>query len=155
MSKLEILCGPIASGKSSYCRQRANEGAIIINDDAIVTALHGGNYALYTDTCKPLYKSVEMSILTHALSMGKDVIIDRPCCKKATRSRYIELARSLDVPVYGYKFKRCAPEVHAERRMKSDGRGHDLAYWVKVAKAHEEMFEEPTLDEGYTELVEK
>ena len=38
--KVEILVGPIASGKSTYLKHRVSQGAITINDDAIVNAVH-------------------------------------------------------------------------------------------------------------------
>jgi dephospho-CoA kinase len=34
--KIEVLVGMIASGKSTYSRSRAQDGAIIINDDGPV-----------------------------------------------------------------------------------------------------------------------
>ena len=52
---LELLVGPIASGKSTYSNKAAKEGAIIVNDDAIVTALHGGDHTLYDKALKPRF----------------------------------------------------------------------------------------------------
>lgn len=141
--KLELLCGPIASGKSTYCRQAANEGAIILNDDSIVTAIHGGDYRLYNKSLKPLYKSVENSLISTALAMGLRVVVDRPNHSIKMRQRYIAIGKSFDVPVEVILFKRELPEIHGERRFKSDARGHDLNYWIDVARAHERLFETP------------
>ena len=138
--KLELLCGPIASGKSTYCRQAANEGAIILNDDSIVTAIHGGDYRLYNKSLKPLYKSVENSLISTALAMGLRVVVDRPNHSIKMRQRYIAIGKSFDVPVEVILFKRELPEIHGERRFKSDARGHDLNYWIDVARAHERLF---------------
>jgi predicted kinase len=151
--KLEILIGPIASGKSTYCRRRVREGAVVVNDDSVVTAVHGGEYTLYDKKLKILYKAVEMSIISHALALGRDVIIDRPCMKESTRRRYIEIGRGFEAEVVGVKFTRHAPEVHAERRFKSDGRGHPLEYWLEVAKFHDSVWEEPTEAEGFSKLI--
>ena len=30
---IDLLTGPIASGKSTYCIEKAKEGCVIINDD--------------------------------------------------------------------------------------------------------------------------
>ena len=39
-----VLVGPIASGKSTYAQKMAVErGALIVNDDSIVTAIQGEN----------------------------------------------------------------------------------------------------------------
>jgi hypothetical protein len=41
------------------------------------------------------------------------------------------------------------PEEHARRRIACDGRGHDFAYWLKVAERHLNDWETPTLEEGF------
>lgn len=143
---LYLLCGPIASGKSTHCRKAAQDGAIIVNDDAIVTLCHGGNYGLYSKKLKRLYKSIETHIITSALLMGRDVIVDRPCHRRATRQRYIELARSMDVDAVVLTTKREKPEVHAKRRVESDSRGHDYGYWLGVAQAHDALWQEPSAE---------
>ena len=76
--KVEILVGFIASGKSTYSKHRASQGAIVINDDAIVNAVHSNIYELYDKNLKPLYKAVENTILEMALALNRDVVIDRP-----------------------------------------------------------------------------
>ncbi len=121
--KLELLVGPIASGKSTYCRKAAAEGAIILNDDSIVTAIHGGDYTLYKEALKPLYKSIETAIVSTALAMGLRVVVDRPNHSRKMRRRFIGLAHSLDAKVQLVMFKREIPEVHGERRFKSDTSG--------------------------------
>lgn len=153
--KLELLVGPIASGKSTYCRKAADEGAIILNDDSIVTALHGGDYRLYKEGLKPLYKTIETTIVSTALAMGLRVIVDRPNHSRKMRRRFIGLAHSLDAMVQLVMFKRETPEVHGQRRFNSESRGHSLDYWVNVAKAHERIYEPPDqLVEQYDEVIE-
>lgn len=151
---VELLIGPIASGKSTYSRKRAKEGFIIINDDAIVNALHCNFYNLYDKELKPLYKIVENTVLHTALSMGKSVVIDRPNYSRGMRRRYIAISSSLDIPVVGVKFKDCGAEEHATRRMKSDSRGGTLEYWMHVYNEHKKLYEEPSLSEGFTDIVE-
>lgn len=150
---LELLIGNIAAGKSTYAMTRAKHGAIIVNDDAIVTALHGGNYLLYTSGLKPLYKHVENSIITMALSFGRDVIVDRPNGSRLTRARYIGLARSLDAPVRGVLFEKQVAAVHAKRRFNHDARGYTLAQWEAVAKRYDTNYETPQMDEGFDGIV--
>jgi predicted kinase len=140
---IELLIGPLASGKSTYCRQAATEGAIIVNDDAIVTAVHGGDYTLYKKSLKPLYKNIENSIIGTALSMGLRVVVDRPNHSIQMRNRYVALGNSFDVPVDFIMFKREPPNIHAERRFVNDARGHSLQYWIEVAMAHDSLYEKP------------
>lgn len=151
--RLQLLVGPVASGKSTFCRIAAKEGAVIMNDDAIVMAVHGGDYKLYSTSLKPLYKTVENSIVQGALLLNRRVIIDRPNYSKAMRRRYIGLAKSLDVPVDVIMMDVYPPEVHARRRADSDGRGHSYEYWLKVVNYHNSLYEEPSLDEGIDSIV--
>jgi predicted kinase len=155
MNKIEVLIGMIASGKSTYCRKRAKEGAIIVNDDALVTLLHGGDYTLYTQDLKKLYKSIDINIVTMALSIGLDVVIDKTNLTKSTRQRYISLGECLEVPIVGIIFKKELAEVHAKRRFESDSRGHIYEKWLKVAKEHERLWQEPDISEGFSQLLEE
>ncbi len=153
--KIELLCGPIASGKSTYCREAGNEGAIILNDDSIVTAIHGGDYRLYQKSLKPLYKIIENTIVGTALAMGLRVVVDRPNHSMGMRRRFIALGHSFDVPVHLVVFKRDTPEVHGLRRFNSDARGHTIDYWINVAQYHESIYEPPNKDiEKFDEITE-
>jgi predicted kinase len=145
--ELEILVGMIASGKSTYCKMRAREGAVIINDDSITMALHANQYGLYNKKYKMLYKAIEMDIITQALGMGIDIVVDRPNLSKETRARYISLARALEVQAVGVVFEMFKPEVHAKRRTIADARGNDYKTWLEIANFHLSKFQEPTLDE--------
>ncbi len=49
--RVELLVGMIASGKSTYARRRAAEGAIIICDDAVKAALHGVTQGVLKRRC--------------------------------------------------------------------------------------------------------
>jgi len=150
---VELLCGPIASGKSTYCKKRAKEGFIIINDDAIVNAVHCGLYTQYEIALKPLYKGIENFILNMALAMGKSVVIDRPNYSKNMRKRYISIANSLDVPIVCVIFEDAGGAEHAYRRVKSDSRGVDFDYWLNVYYTHKSLYEVPALDEGFEAII--
>jgi len=141
--RLELLVGNIASGKSTYCRQAAEMGKIIVNDDSIVNSLHAGNYKLYDKDLKPLYKSVENTVVHNALSMGRTVVIDRPNVRRRARQRYIGLAKSLDAEVAIIMFKQDALEIHASRRADGDSRGYNYDYWLDVAAHFQSIYEAP------------
>lgn len=143
--RLELLVGNIASGKSTYCKKAAEEGFIIVSDDAIVTAVHAGNYRLYNKSLKTLYKAAENTILTMALALKQSVVIDRPNHTVAMRRRYIGLANSFDIPVRVILFEWIAPEIHAQRRFDSDSRGYTVDQWLSVANRNQDDYEEPDL----------
>ena len=145
---VEILVGMIACGKSTFAQKRASQGAVIINDDAIINTIHCNNYLLYDKRLKPLYKAVENTILQIAITLGRDVVIDRPNYSKAMRRRYIGIAKSLDATPIIVLFKDCGVDVHVSRRMNSDARGHTAAYWTKVYNKHKSLYEPPDELEG-------
>ena len=155
MSKIQVLCGTIASGKSSYSKQEASKGAIIINDDAIVNALHGDNYKLYNPSLTPLYKSVENHIASIAVSLKVPVIIvDRGTnLTIASRRRWIGIAHSLNVKCEALCFQMESPDIHAHRRWREDNRGYAGAYWLDVAKHHFKIYEPPTIAEGFESII--
>lgn len=152
---LEILVGPIASGKSTFCKRKAKGGAIIVNDDSIVTALHGGDYTLYSKKLKPVYKSVENAAIQAGLMMGRLVVVDRPNHSAAMRRRYIALGKSFDAKVTVVLFKREPPEVHAKRRFYNDHRDLPLQHWEEACRIHESLYEPPDKDrEGFDYLLD-
>jgi predicted kinase len=151
MSKICLLIGTVACGKSTYAKQKAGDGWIIINDDSIVMAVHSGNYELYNPQLKPLYKGIELFILNTAIAMDKSVVVDKGISlTRESRQRWISIGRSLDIPVECVVFEFATPEVHAARRVNSDGRGLDYDYWLRVAKHHFDIYAEPTLEEGFS-----
>lgn len=149
---IEVLVGTIASGKSTWSSKMAKDGWIIINDDDIVNAIHGGHYA-YKEELKPLYKSIETHIFHAAVMLNKNIIIDKGLnLTKESRRRWIGLAKSLDQDIRARVFNFVSPEVHAERRMASDPRGFSYDQWFNIAKSHFDRFEYPTTEEGFTSI---
>lgn len=153
--KIQILIGPIASGKSTYCKNAAKHGVLSMNDDAVINLLHANDYTLYDKDLKKLYKSIETSIVSLGLCSGRVMIIDRGVnVSRNSRKRWIELAKSYDVPCSAIVFPKESPEVHAERRAKNDGRGYGYEYWLEVAKKHDSVYNEPCMEEGF-DLIDK
>lgn len=140
----------IASGKSLYASNAAAAGAVIVNDDAIVNAVHGGDYKLYSKSLKPLYKTIENTLLSVAIAMGRPVIVDRGVnISEQSRLCWIGLAAALEVECIAVEFDKATAEVHAKRRFITDRRGHDQKYWLQVAAHHDSIYEPPLLAEGF------
>jgi predicted kinase len=146
---LEVLVGMIASGKSTYAKMRAAEGAVIINDDAIVLAVHGGDYSLYQDSFKPIYKGVELSLLSLAASSHRDVIVDNTNLTSSRRSRWAGLAHAFDYRAVCTHFPKDSVVEHAWRRYKSSNRGISAEKWFDIANRHDSEYECPSLSEGF------
>jgi predicted kinase len=149
-AKIHVLCGMISSGKSTYAKNAARTGAIIVNDDAIVKLVHGDDYTLYDEKLKILYKTIENHIIGTALALNRLVLVDRGLnLSLQGRKRWLALANSLDVFCEAITFQVEAPEIHANRRMEADSRGHNYSYWLSVAKHHYNNYTPPSLKEGF------
>jgi len=132
----------------------ARDGAIVVSDDAIVSAVHGGIYELYSKKLKPLYKGVETSALFLATAIGRDVVVDRGLnMSRNSRARWVAIARSLDIQSQAICFKNEGPTVHAKRRYQSDSRGCTYEYWLDVTNTHNDKYEEPEYDEGFDSII--
>jgi predicted kinase len=150
---MRILIGMIASGKSTYCKARAKQGDIIINDDTIVNLVHGNDYTLYEPKLKMLYKSIENHIIMMGAALQRNIIVDSARNLNInTRKRWIALARTIDLPCIAVIFPMQSPEIHAQRRFEYDNRGHNYDYWLKVAQAHYNSFVIPSLNEGFNDI---
>ena len=150
----QVLVGMIASGKSTYAKDVARRGGVIVNDDAVVTAVHGGDYGLYDERLKPLYKGVEAQIAVLAVAIGRDVVVDRGVnIRRSARARWVTFAKALDQKCEAVVFQRSAAAIHAARRQASDPRGHHPGYWLHVALHHEKDYDEPNVDEGFDRIV--
>jgi len=153
---IEVLIGMISSGKSTWAKKRADEGWVVLNDDAIVNLVHGGSYFLYDKALKPLYKSIENHILVTSIAMGKNVVVDRALdLRKESRQRWIALAKSLDVEIRAKIFKIDDPEVHARRRFEANPRGLTYGHWLEAARRHYANYDPPTLEEGFDHIESK
>lgn len=141
MPRMEILVGPIASGKSTYARSKAAAGALVVCDDDIIIAVHGGDYGMYHETFKPLYCNIEAAIITHAAMIHRTVIIDTGGRTRSKRARFAALGRSLGFEVGVILFPWASASEHARRRMASDPRGMTYDDWLRVALAHERQFQ--------------
>lgn len=139
---MELLIATIGAGKSTYAKKRAKEGAIIVNDDSIVMAVHSDQYNLYQETNKPLYKGIELAIISWAAALNKDVVIDNTNLTIKKRLKYISIAKDLgfdQIDAVVFKFEK--PEIHAKRRFESDSRGYSYERWLDVAKKHINIYE--------------
>jgi predicted kinase len=134
--KIEILCGMIASGKSTYARKRADEGALCVSHDDL------------TAMCHARYRI--------AVAHGKDVIVDRTHLTRESRARWINFAKQINVQVIAVAFPVLSAVVHARRRYECDPRGRIFEEWLMVAEHHAEQarLEPLDLSEGFDRIEE-
>ncbi len=148
MPKVELLCGMICSGKSTYAKRRAKEGAIVVSHDDLSQMCHQ-EYRYQLDL-RSMYRAMEESLVGIAVQNGKDVVIDRTHLTKEARSRWRN-AFIGDLHVVDFKLE--LPQVHARRRFEADARGRPYDEWLKVAIHHYDQAKAEPLcwkDEGFS-----
>jgi hypothetical protein len=159
LSWLEVLIGPIAAGKSTYARKRADEGAIVVSHDDLTTMCH--TRYRYEQGLRECYRRMEESIAWAAIAAGRDVVVDRTHLTRESRERWVRWARLTYDALNTYEgrgpttrviavaFPIEAPEIHARRR------GRTYLEWLRVAHHHaDQAATEPLADdEGFAEIV--
>lgn len=155
MINVKILIGMIASGKSTYARGCAREGALVICHDDLTEMLHA-EYR-YEQESRDIYRMMEDSLLEIAVNFNKDVVIDRTHLTRESRSRWTRFHRVTMQPVSftAVVFPFESPEVHAKRRFEHDSRGRSYEEWLQVANHHHNQWKQGHLggDEGFSEIV--
>ncbi len=159
---LEILVGPIASGKSTYARSRADSGALVIAHDDLTAMLHAR--CRYEQGLRETYRRMEELLATEAIISGRDVIIDRTNLTRESRARWIAFRRNAMLPpdswrtlwIIAVAFPILDPSTHARRRFESDPRGRSHEDWYAVAQHHyaQALAEPLSADEGFGEIRE-
>lgn len=163
--KLYVLVGMIASGKSTWAREKADEGAVVVCHDDLTQMLHG-RYRYEADM-RICYRQMEEEIADAALLWGRDVVIDRTHLTRESRKRWIDFGRNLNrihrwrgrrepfVEVIAVAFPRKIAYVHAKRRYESDSRGRSFHEWRQVAGHNQDQADaEPLSDaEGFDRII--
>lgn len=163
MPMIELLVGMIGSGKSTYARRRAKEGALVVSHDGLTAMLHA-EYR-YEQGLRACYRKMEEAIAVEAIIAGRDVVIDRTHLAKESRSRWVAFKNNAMLPADSWRdlriiavvFPTWPAHVHATRRHHHDARGRSFQEWHQVAVHHAEQARTEPLDwqdEGFDGLRE-
>lgn len=154
MPTLEVLVGMIGSGKSTYARKRADEGALVICHDDLTAMLHV-SYR-YEQGLRECYRRMEEALASEVIRAGRDAVIDRTHLTRESRRRWIDWANNHDVGscVIAVAFPIEFYGTHAVRRYNADSRGRDYTEWLKVAYHHAQQARDEPLSEaeGFAEI---
>lgn len=163
--KIEVLVGMIASGKTTYARKRAKQGAIIVSHDDLTEMMHG-EYR-YSPALRQFYRDGEEALVGVAVRHGLDVVIDRTHLTSESRRRWTTFpTRAIDIMVHPEKpilvaveFPRVGAREHVLRRFQRDDRGRTFDDWLAVAEHHaaqadaEPFGKDAAMAEGFHEYV--
>lgn len=157
--KLEVLIGMIASGKSTYARKRAQEGALVVCHDDLAAMLHA-EYR-YEQELRSVYRHMEEALVFEAIGAIRDTVVDRTHLTRESRQRWFDWRRNESLTfrsvLVAVTFPIHAPSIHAERRMATDARGRPYSEWLMVAEHHYAQAQAEPLDwhaEGFDGLIE-
>ena len=154
--ELVILVGNIGTGKSTVSKGYAIDGYYIICRDSLRSMLGAGRYIFEKDTEEAIHDSTT-NLFIHLLLQRKNIVIDETNMDKRTRKRFISIAK------YDYKYKKITavimPQLSKEdcivNRMKDTLRGTPLHIWEEVWEKFNKRYQEPTLDEGFDEIIKR
>jgi predicted kinase len=150
---LYLLCGMIASGKSSFARARADEGALVVCHDDLTAMLHA-SYR-YEQPLRACYRAGEEALAGIIIASGRRVVIDRTHLTRESRERWVRWFRTFGAPgqIVAVTFPMLTPREHAMRRVKADPRCRSFETWLAVAELHAREAEPIRWDEGFDNVI--
>lgn len=101
MPTLHLLCGKIASGKSTLAKTLAAEhAAIVLSEDHWLAKLYPGEIKSIADyvSCAQRIRGVLGPLVVNLLQSGANVVLDFPANTLANREWLLGLAQAAQVP---------------------------------------------------------
>ncbi|WP_053138895.1 ATP-binding protein [Pseudomonas sp. MIACH] len=101
MPTLHLLCGKIASGKSTLAKTLvAEHAAILLSEDTWLAQLYPGEILSITDylRCAQRIRGVLGPLVVNLLESGVNVVLDFPANTLANREWLLGLAQAAEVP---------------------------------------------------------
>ena len=130
MPTLHLLCGKIASGKSTLAKTLAAEhAAIVLSEDHWLATLYPGEIQSIADylRCAQRVRGVLEPLVIELLTSGVNVVLDFPANTLANRQWLLGLAQAAEVPHYLHYLElddaTCRARLH-ERNARGE---HDFA----------------------------
>jgi len=153
MSTVYVMCGLPGSGKSTWAKNKAKEAnTVIVSPDAIRTMLFG-EYR-YDEAYEPTVLQVSLFALYCAVAAGEDVVFDEvSLSREERRAVFNTLAYYHKDGAVKVVCVNCRSSDNLANRMK-DSRGYPKERWVEVIETMRQRYEAPTVDEGFTEVLE-
>jgi predicted kinase len=151
MPTLHLLCGKIASGKSTLARTlAADHAAIVLSEDQWLAQLYAGEILSIADylRCAERIRGVLGPLVINLLKSGVSVVLDFPANTLANREWLLGLAQAAQVPHCLHYLElddaTCRARLHAR-----NARGeHDFAATDAEFDLITRHFTEPTAAEG-------
>ncbi|WP_339542620.1 AAA family ATPase [Pseudomonas sp. JAI120] len=151
MPTLHLLCGKIASGKSTLAKTLvAEHAAILLSEDTWLAQLYAGEILSIADylRCAQRIRGVVGPLVVHLLESGVNVVLDFPANTLANREWLLGLAQAAEVPHRLHYLElddaTCRARLHA-RNARGD---HDFAATDAEFELITQHFCVPSEEEG-------
>ena len=151
--ELIVLVGNIGSGKSTLTKEYSKKSYVIISRDSLRYCIGGGNY-IFNEKYEDIIWETEEFLLESFLKKGENIVIDEVGMSKHLRARY--LINKEFYPNYTFKcieLPKLTKEESVQRRLQSNHGTTPKEVWYEVWEKFNNMYEEPTLDEGFDEVI--
>ncbi len=152
-NELIILVGNIGSGKSTLSKKLAKAGYIIICRDALRYMVGAGEY-IFDILIEPMISLSTLDILKRAIDRSLNIVIDECNMSAQCRESYINIAKEHDE----YKL-RCiqlpilSKKESVARRIQASHGNTPKRTWSRVWSMFNRVHQEPTLAEGFHEII--
>ena len=150
---LNLMIGNIGTGKSTIARKLAFQGSAVFNMDSFQEMLSGGEYARYDPKKRDVYTTGENETIRAALKSGLDVCVDRTNMDLKRRERFIQIGKEYGAKIVAYHLGVGDRAKCLANRAKNP-RGVPMTVWGQVYDKMVADYVPPTLDEGFSEIIE-
>lgn len=149
---LHLLCGKIASGKSTLAeRLAASPATLIISEDRWLAALYGDQMRSVTDyaACSSKLRSAMQPHLVSLLRAGVSVILDFPANTRANREWMMGIIQESGADHHLHYLNLPDEVCKARLRARNAGGEHDFSATEEQFDLITRYFHPPAADEGF------
>ncbi len=153
---LHLMCGKIASGKSTLANTLATEQkAILLSEDHWLARLYPGEITSVTDyvRCARRIRDVLGPLVTDVLASGISVVLDFPANTRADREWLCNLAQAAQVPHRLHYLEVDEQTCRARLHARNEKAEHDFAATDAEFDLITSYFRAPEADEGLDIVV--
>lgn len=153
---LHLLCGKIASGKSTLAEKlSASPGTLTLSEDRWLYALYGDEMQSVADyvRCAAKLKEAMKSHLISLLQSGVSVVLDFPANTRANREWMMSIVTESGADNRLHYMKVSDDVCRARLRARNAEGSHDFAATDAQFELITRYFTEPAVDEGF-EVIE-
>jgi predicted kinase len=151
VKEILILVGNIASGKSTYCKELAKDGYVILSCDSLRYMI-GANTYTFDISKEPILAQTILTMYKLFQELGYNIVIDETNMSQIRRAPFI--ANKL----HGYKIKaivfppRTIDDSVKSRLLNNHG-DTPACVWAEVWKRKKEQFQYPSYEEGFDDVI--